>query len=396
MSLHVASPITPGAQQVQREVAGACADLQRARRSASGRAPERLAHLREHLLAAELAEVDAPLGVVVAGRDVVVARVDVADLLGAQSGRHGRHHILARRARACAGLDRRDRRRSVTSVRYVQRDQPDGVPPLALTGERTLPDVPEENYWFRRHLVVYEWIAARVGGLRVIDMACGEGYGSDVLARTAAQRRRRRRQPRGARARAPALPPRRTCASSASWSRRFAEPADAVVFLQTIEHLPDPAATAGALPRACSPRAAASSSPASRPATAIGWRASRSAPPARSRRLASRDRRARRTTRGRRPTRRGAGARRRRARVRARASCSAPPRAAGFDRRAHHAARSCSPTGSAGPTARSRRPPSPPTCRGPGASTPTAATSCCRSSTAGCSRRGCRRRSSTT
>src|ERR1700710_1966458 len=68
---------------------------------------------------------------------------------------------------------------------YLQRDQPDGVPPLALTGERTLPNVPEENYWFRRHLVVYEWIAARVAGLRVIDMACGEGYGSDVLARSA-------------------------------------------------------------------------------------------------------------------------------------------------------------------------------------------------------------------
>jgi hypothetical protein len=47
---------------------------------------------------------------------------------------------------------------------YVQRDQPPGVPPLELTGERTLPDVPEENYWFRRHLAVYEWIAGRVGG----------------------------------------------------------------------------------------------------------------------------------------------------------------------------------------------------------------------------------------
>ncbi len=70
---------------------------------------------------------------------------------------------------------------------YVQRDQPDGVPPLSLTGERTLPDVPEENYWFRRHLAVYEWIAARLAGSSVIDMACGEGYGSDVLARTAAR-----------------------------------------------------------------------------------------------------------------------------------------------------------------------------------------------------------------
>ena len=69
---------------------------------------------------------------------------------------------------------------------YVQRDQPQGVPPLSLTGERTLPDVPEENYWFRRHLVVYEWIAARAHGRRVVDLACGEGYGSAVLARTAA------------------------------------------------------------------------------------------------------------------------------------------------------------------------------------------------------------------
>src|SRR5690349_18449000 len=70
---------------------------------------------------------------------------------------------------------------------YVQRDQPPGVPPLELTGERTLPDVPAENYWFRRHLAVYEWIAARVGGARVLDMACGEGYGSNVLAEHAAE-----------------------------------------------------------------------------------------------------------------------------------------------------------------------------------------------------------------
>ena len=69
---------------------------------------------------------------------------------------------------------------------HVQRDQPPGVPPLALTGERTLPDVPEENYWYRRHLVVYEWIAERVAGRHVVDLACGEGYGVDVLARRAA------------------------------------------------------------------------------------------------------------------------------------------------------------------------------------------------------------------
>src|SRR6188508_2129202 len=69
---------------------------------------------------------------------------------------------------------------------YVQENQPEGVPPLALTGERTLPDVPEENYWYRRHLAVYEWIAEETRGLRVADLACGEGYGSATLAQKAA------------------------------------------------------------------------------------------------------------------------------------------------------------------------------------------------------------------
>ena len=67
----------------------------------------------------------------------------------------------------------------------VQRAQPEGVPPLELTGERTLPDVPAENYWFRRHLAVYEWVAERCRGRDVVDMACGEGYGVEVLARRA-------------------------------------------------------------------------------------------------------------------------------------------------------------------------------------------------------------------
>src|SRR3954462_1879120 len=72
------------------------------------------------------------------------------------------------------------------SVQILQRAQPPGVPPLELTGERTLPDLPEENYWYRRHLVVYDWIAERVAGKTVIDMACGEGYGSGVLGKSAA------------------------------------------------------------------------------------------------------------------------------------------------------------------------------------------------------------------
>jgi SAM-dependent methyltransferase len=124
---------------------------------------------------------------------------------------------------------------------YVQQNQPPGVPPLALTGERTLPDVAAENYWYRRHLVVYEWIAARVEGKRVVDMACGEGYGSDVLAARAASVIGVDANPEAheharLRYRRPNLRFERDLVES------FAEPCDAVVFLQTIEHVEDPGA----------------------------------------------------------------------------------------------------------------------------------------------------------
>jgi SAM-dependent methyltransferase len=124
-------------------------------------------------------------------------------------------------------------------VSYVQQDQPPGVPPLALTGERTLPDVPAENYWFRRHLAAYEWIGERVDGLLVADLACGEGYGAEVLARAAAEvvavdanpdafehARRRYR-----------------CANlrfERGLVEEFEGPCDAIVFLQTIEHIHEP------------------------------------------------------------------------------------------------------------------------------------------------------------
>ncbi len=123
---------------------------------------------------------------------------------------------------------------------YLQRDQPPGVPPLALTGERTLPDVPEENYWFQRHLVVYEWIAARVAGLRVADLACGEGYGSDVLARGGA------RAVVGVDANPEAHEHARLryVRDNLSFTRTlvelYDEPCDAIVFLQTIEHVRNP------------------------------------------------------------------------------------------------------------------------------------------------------------
>jgi SAM-dependent methyltransferase len=122
---------------------------------------------------------------------------------------------------------------------HAQQNQPPGVPPLELTGERTLPDVPAENYWYRRHLAVYERIAERCRGLRVVDLACGEGYGSDVLARTAlevvgidanpeAHEHARLRYRR----------------SNLRFERGLVEELagdfDAVVFLQTIEHVAEP------------------------------------------------------------------------------------------------------------------------------------------------------------
>ncbi len=126
------------------------------------------------------------------------------------------------------------------STLYEQRDQPVGVPPLALTGERTLPDVPEENYWYRRHLAVYEWIAARVRGRRVIDMACGEGYGADLLASAASGVVGVDANPE-AHEHARLRYARENLRFERAMVETYAEPADAVVFLQTVEHLSEPA-----------------------------------------------------------------------------------------------------------------------------------------------------------
>ncbi len=101
--------------------------------------------------------------------------------------------------------------------------------------------MPAENYWYRRHLAVYEWIGARVLGARVLDMACGEGYGSAVLARGAASVLGVDANPEAheharLRYRSDNLRFERGMVQTHGTPGAF----DAVVFLQTIEHVQDP------------------------------------------------------------------------------------------------------------------------------------------------------------
>jgi SAM-dependent methyltransferase len=132
-----------------------------------------------------------------------------------------------------------DSRAIVGGQQIFQRRQPPGVSPLEMTGERTLPDVPQENYWYQRHVVVYQWVAERTEGRNVIDMACGEGYGSGILAQTASS-------VLGVDANPEAYEHARSkyVRDNLRFSRELIEEVDqeteAVVFLQTIEHVADP------------------------------------------------------------------------------------------------------------------------------------------------------------
>jgi SAM-dependent methyltransferase len=67
-----------------------------------------------------------------------------------------------------------------------QASAPPGADPvLTLTGERTIPDLDIENYWFRRHQVVYQRLAPRCADREVLEAGCGEGYGADLIAAVA-------------------------------------------------------------------------------------------------------------------------------------------------------------------------------------------------------------------
>lgn len=62
------------------------------------------------------------------------------------------------------------------------------TPTLTLTGERTLPGIHAENYWYRRHEAAYLAMAPFCRGSVVLDAGCGEGYGAALLHRLGAGR----------------------------------------------------------------------------------------------------------------------------------------------------------------------------------------------------------------
>lgn len=62
-------------------------------------------------------------------------------------------------------------------------DQPDPKPELEFTGERFTPECVREI--FHEHFHRYAWARRLVGGLDVLDCACGEGYGSRILSDSA-------------------------------------------------------------------------------------------------------------------------------------------------------------------------------------------------------------------
>jgi hypothetical protein len=98
----------PGSEQVEAEIAGAGADLERAREPPIERGAEQLAQLADHLALADLPEVDPPFRVVARRGHVVIARVDVADLIRASlsvgSHRLGSHRVASQRLHRGATL----------------------------------------------------------------------------------------------------------------------------------------------------------------------------------------------------------------------------------------------------------------------------------------------------
>ena len=211
--------------QVQREVARAGADLQRAAERL-GLAPQRLAQLGQHLVLADLAEVDAPLGVVVVRGGVVVAGVDVADLGRCGGSRHrvakgsvqraGARDVPPTRPAGRRAAARADRR--AHAARRAGGELLVPPPPRRLRVDRRARGGPARHrHGLRRGL--RRGRAGRAAARSVVGVDANPEAHEHAAA---------------------ALRARRTCASRATSSRPIDGECDASSFLQTIEHVEDP------------------------------------------------------------------------------------------------------------------------------------------------------------
>jgi SAM-dependent methyltransferase len=58
---------------------------------------------------------------------------------------------------------------------------------LPVTGERTVPDVWHENYWYRRHEAAYRFLLPYARVRSLLEVGAGEGYGAALFATVAEQ-----------------------------------------------------------------------------------------------------------------------------------------------------------------------------------------------------------------
>ena len=116
--------------------------------------------------------------------------------------------------------------------------------PLPLTGERTLPGVRGEEYWFARHEAAYRWITStftdQLRDAVVLEAGSGEGYGAELL-RDAGARLVVALEYDDASARHAHSAYPRVATTRANLAELPASPnsADVVVSLQVVEHLWD-------------------------------------------------------------------------------------------------------------------------------------------------------------
>src|SRR5215469_920155 len=56
---------------------------------------------------------------------------------------------------------------------------------LPITGERTVPGVWHENYWYRRHEAAYRFLLPYAAVRSLLEIGAGEGYGAALFASVA-------------------------------------------------------------------------------------------------------------------------------------------------------------------------------------------------------------------